>query len=209
PPENLNVEIDTGEDFPLPPPPENLNVEIDTGEDFPLPPPPENLNGETDTREDFPPPPPPPPGVAGQRNNGAPPPPPPPPGVAGQRNNGAPPAAADLNVETGATGVAPPPQTNNRGGFLEGIRTFDPKTLKHVEETPAAADQTNNRGSLLEEIKNFDLRTLTPVEADQTNNGAAAPGSLADILARRIALESSGSESDSAEDKGEVTDDEW
>ncbi|MBY0264009.1 MAG: hypothetical protein K2P90_01035, partial [Holosporales bacterium] len=25
-------EIDTGEDFPLPPPPENLNVEIDTGE---------------------------------------------------------------------------------------------------------------------------------------------------------------------------------
>jgi hypothetical protein len=104
PPENLNVEIDTGEDFPLPPPPENLNGETDTREDFPLPPPPENLNVEIDTGEDFPlPPPPPPPGVAPPPPppppGVAPPPPPPPPGVAGQRNNGAPPPAA----------VAPPP----------------------------------------------------------------------------------------------------
>jgi hypothetical protein len=139
-------------------------------------------------------PPPPPGGVAaGQRNNGAPPPPPPgvapppppppgvapppppPPGVAGQRNNGAPPAAADLNVETGATGVAPPPQTNNIGGLLGELRgLFNTRTLRGVQNVEgetgvpppppppgvATAGQTNNGAD---------------ATAGQRNNGAPPP----------------------------------
>jgi hypothetical protein len=162
---------------------------------------------EIDTGEDFPPPPPPPPGVAGQRNNGAPPPPPPgvapppppppgvapppppPPGVAGQRNNGAPPAAADLNVETGATGVAPPPQTNNRGGLLGELRgLFNTRTLRGVQNVEgetgvppppppgvATAGQTNNGADATAGQTN----NGADATAGQTNNGAPPPAAVA------------------------------